>query len=617
MRGINGKGIAGRLLPCVLILLLALSGCGKKDLSVQEYETKIMKARTAEKQLELLNGLADRYGERILERWSDRTDPEIGKGLPGDLLIGTDGAEKVRALPDGFLGKKWIVLLDDNGTTRMYGELFAHMPAEMRARSLREADAVLLVRLTEIPFDRTEGGAVKLSGRADPNGIRRTYAFYAAERGSAKTYETYSTLAVPSDLWTDGKAAKVPARDLWERAMHCIPSERVRTLKEDEEYFRSLERPDEQLDALLCIAEAHAEEYSAADRGAELCAYIYSGSEDVQETMRPFVPDFETKKYADPLPGKLADRKYLCLEIRTDTGGNDSVSWRGGLYARLPERMRAETLDEADAVLIVHGYQAKQAYQGYYYYSPSNGTFSFFEYVGRSETLLYDLTDGTLYRTGWGARDAEIWPAFCAALVPDAENAGLDTADPSADPFAEGKAYEAGDTLFFGTFEQDGDPDDGAEPIEWIVLDAKDGELLLVSRYSLALMPFNERNANIRWEESGLYAWLNGTFLDGAFGAEERKRILPPGGGEGEGEAFLLSFGDVLKYMPSRFARICERTPASDTILNRGGNDDWWTSDTDGADFAKKIGREGGVDSAQMRIDSVGVRPAIRVNPAA
>ena len=275
----------------------------------------------------------------------------------------------------------------------------------------------------------------------------------------------------------------------------------------------------EQLDALIVLAGTHADEYSAADMGVELCEQIYSTFEDTREMMAPFVPDFETRQWADPLPEKLADRKYLCLEITTDTGGMDFVHWRGGLYARMPERMRAKTLEEADAVLIVHGYQAKQFYQGYYYYSPYGNRY--FDYVGRSETLLYDLTDGALYRTGWGARDAEIWPAFCAEFVPDAENAGLSTIDPFADPFAGGKTYEAGGMLFFGRFEQDGDADDGPEPIAWIVLDATDGELLLLSRYSLVLMPFNEDNANVRWEESGAYAWLNGTFLGEAFGAEK------------------------------------------------------------------------------------------------
>ena len=452
---------------------------------------------------------------------------------------------------------------------------------------------------------------MKLLNGTDPNGVRRTYTFYASERGSGKTYETYSTESVPKGLWTKGVAAKVPGRDLWERAMHSIPSGRKRTLKEDEEYFRSLENPQEQLDALIVLAGTHADEYSAADMGVELCEQIYSTFEDTREMMAPFVPDFETRQWADPLPEKLADRKYLCLEITTDTGGMDFVHWRGGLYARMPERMRAKTLEEADAVLIVHGYQAKQFYQGYYYYSPYGNRY--FDYVGRSETLLYDLTDGALYRTGWGARDAEIWPAFCAAFVPDAENAGLSTIDPFADPFAGGKTYEAGDMLFFGRFEQDGDADDGPEPIAWIVLDAEDGELLLLSRYSLVLMPFNEDNANVRWEESGAYAWLNGTFLEEAFGAEERKRILPADGAE----VTLLSLGDVLKYMPSRFARICERTPASDTILNKGGNDNWWTSTTAGSDYAKEVSYEGNISTTQMRINDIGIRPVIRVDPTA
>ena len=40
-------------------------------------------------------------------------------------------------------------------------------------------------------------------------------------------------------------------------------------------------------------------------------------------------------------------------------------------------------------------------------------------------------------------------------------------------------------TVTFGTYEQDGNASNGAEPIEWYVLDEKDGKKLLVSKYIL------------------------------------------------------------------------------------------------------------------------------------
>ena len=45
-------------------------------------------------------------------------------------------------------------------------------------------------------------------------------------------------------------------------------------------------------------------------------------------------------------------------------------------------------------------------------------------------------------------------------------------------PYATAKK---GDTVFFGHWEQDGDLGNGSEPIEWIVLDKIDGQLLLLS----------------------------------------------------------------------------------------------------------------------------------------
>ena len=47
-----------------------------------------------------------------------------------------------------------------------------------------------------------------------------------------------------------------------------------------------------------------------------------------------------------------------------------------------------------------------------------------------------------------------------------------------------------GDVLAFGHYEQDNNPDNGPEPIEWIVLDVQDGKALLLSRYGLVRFCF-------------------------------------------------------------------------------------------------------------------------------
>ena len=39
-----------------------------------------------------------------------------------------------------------------------------------------------------------------------------------------------------------------------------------------------------------------------------------------------------------------------------------------------------------------------------------------------------------------------------------------------------------GDLITFGTYEQDNNPDNGPEPIEWVVLDVKDHKALVISK---------------------------------------------------------------------------------------------------------------------------------------
>ncbi len=77
----------------------------------------------------------------------------------------------------------------------------------------------------------------------------------------------------------------------------------------------------------------------------------------------------------------------------------------------------------------------------------------------------------------------------------------------------------------FGTYEQNQDTTDGTEPIEWYVLDVKDGKALLLSKYILENMPYHKYEEEISWENCTLREWLNETFYNSAFNAEEKQRI--------------------------------------------------------------------------------------------
>ena len=85
-----------------------------------------------------------------------------------------------------------------------------------------------------------------------------------------------------------------------------------------------------------------------------------------------------------------------------------------------------------------------------------------------------------------------------------------------------------GNIVTFGHYEQDNDPENGPEEIEWIVLeyDEQENKALLISKYGLDSKPYHKKYTDITWENCSLREWLNGEFLEKAFTAEEQSTIL-------------------------------------------------------------------------------------------
>ena len=108
------------------------------------------------------------------------------------------------------------------------------------------------------------------------------------------------------------------------------------------------------------------------------------------------------------------------------------------------------------------------------------------------------------------------------------ETAGQSFTAPSAQSrtftgIANAADAKAGDIIIFGSYEQDNDLSNGAEDIEWLVLDNTDGKLLVISKSVLNYMRFS--NATTVWEYSDLRTWLNGEFYDSAFSDDEKSSI--------------------------------------------------------------------------------------------
>lgn len=165
-----------------------------------------------------------------------------------------------------------------------------------------------------------------------------------------------------------------------------------------------------------------------------------------------------------------------------------------------------------------------------------------------------------------------------------------------------------GASVFYGAYEQDGNADNGAEPIEWIVLSVEGDKSLLISRYALDVIPYDQANKNPTWEKCSLRTWLNNDFFMSAFSEEEQKHILCTevsnkglannsvmegsfDGNDTTDRIYCLSADEAETYFADKGSRICFATTysidkgiklpaeASENITDGGlfeGGARWW-----------------------------------------
>ena len=135
--------------------------------------------------------------------------------------------------------------------------------------------------------------------------------------------------------------------------------------------------------------------------------------------------------------------------------------------------------------------------------------------------------------------------------------------------YEEAVAYEIGDIITFGKYEQDGDTSNGKEDIEWQVLDIQDGKALLISKYALDCQQYNTSDPSVTWETCELREWLNGTFLNSAFSSDEQELIAATKVTNDNDKVFLLSITEAEKYFSSDNARLCAPTAYA---ISQGAN---------------------------------------------
>lgn len=201
------------------------------------------------------------------------------------------------------------------------------------------------------------------------------------------------------------------------------------------------------------------------------------------------------------------------------------------------------------------------------------------------------------------------------------------------------KDIEVGDTIVFGSYEQDNNSTNGSEAIEWIVLEKDGTSALLISKYALDCQQYNTSDANVTWETCSLRKWLNETFFNSAFSSEEQNIIISSNvtadinpeydtnpGNNTTDRVFLLSITEADKYFSSDSARQCQGTAycyAQGASKESDGNCMWWLR-TPGmvSSNAASVWNGGSFGALGFRVNysgggvhdgGLGVRPAMRI----
>ncbi len=192
-----------------------------------------------------------------------------------------------------------------------------------------------------------------------------------------------------------------------------------------------------------------------------------------------------------------------------------------------------------------------------------------------------------------------------------------------------------GDTVEFGSYEQDGNTDNGKEKMKWTVLDIKNGKLLLINNFCIEKIPYNESLVKTTWEECTLRKWLNNEFLNTSFTDEETTKIdithltnhknpsyrMPVGGKNTNDKVFVLSYNEANFYLKDdnlihvKATKYAEKQSAH--VSGDTGNAWWWLRTPGSANtsaMTNHISRKFSIMGYQVNHEAYTVRPCIWIN---
>lgn len=145
------------------------------------------------------------------------------------------------------------------------------------------------------------------------------------------------------------------------------------------------------------------------------------------------------------------------------------------------------------------------------------------------------------------------------------------------------------DVLYYGTYNE--------KPIAWQVIKSENNHMLLIAKDSVCELPYNDEIKDVEWNESSLYKWLNGEFVQ-SFSEEQQSNILSQKIDGVECKVFLLQKSDI-------------KSIENKKIL--ASNQDWWlltkAEEQAKALFVSKTGNLN--EDGETVVRAKGVRPCI------
>ncbi len=193
-------------------------------------------------------------------------------------------------------------------------------------------------------------------------------------------------------------------------------------------------------------------------------------------------------------------------------------------------------------------------------------------------------------------------------------------------------SYRVGDYLYFGSYEQDGNTRNGTEPILWQVVETFSTCIKVVSAQVLDSRSYNSELWNVPWSDSEIRKWLNGTFYNSAFSANEQYLIelalvhnTGYNGVETTDDTYdnvlLLGYSEAKAYFKNDDQRLCRPTEyakQSGAYVHSSYGTSWWwmRSEGEGWTSAMYVGSEGNIDMEGNPVNwgQGGVRPCIHIS---